>query len=118
MTVAWFPARYLGAVTRGVVVAVRCWRRWVTVRDYRQAAEQAEKLADKFTEIRALTLFRWKVTGAALMAAAVIGTVARLLYGRGARGSAQSCCRSRWPCSAGARTAAPGVKPYSPAHAR
>jgi len=81
VTVAWFPARYPGAVTRGVVVAARGWRRWVTVRDYRQAAEQAEKLADKFTEIWALTLFCWKVTGAALVAAPVIGSVAELVYG-------------------------------------
>src|SRR5690348_7631117 len=58
------PWRYLGAVVRGLVAALRWWRRWVTVRDFREAAEQSEKLADKFTDIRALTLFRWKVTGA------------------------------------------------------
>ncbi len=38
--------------------AVRGWRRRVRVHDYRDADEQAEKLADKFIEIRALTLFR------------------------------------------------------------
>jgi DNA segregation ATPase FtsK/SpoIIIE, S-DNA-T family len=53
----------------------------VTVRDFRQAAEQAEKLADKFTEIRALTLFRWKVTGAVALVAALGVTVTELLYG-------------------------------------
>jgi len=40
------------------VLAVRAWRQWVTVRDYRQAAEQSEKLADKYIEIRELTLLR------------------------------------------------------------
>jgi DNA segregation ATPase FtsK/SpoIIIE, S-DNA-T family len=33
------PWRYLGAVVRGIVAAVRWWRRWVTVRDFREAAE-------------------------------------------------------------------------------
>ncbi|MGA6089494.1 S-DNA-T family DNA segregation ATPase FtsK/SpoIIIE [Amycolatopsis sulphurea] len=47
------PLRFLGAVVRGVVVGARWWRGWVTVRDYRTAAEESEKLADKFTEIRA-----------------------------------------------------------------
>jgi len=75
------PVRYVGAVVRGLVVAARWWRRWVTVRDYREAAEQSEKLADKFTEIRALTLFRWKVTGAVTVAVAVLAVVAELLYG-------------------------------------
>ena len=75
------PLRFVGAVFRGVVVAVRAWRRWVRVHDYREAAEQSEKLADKYTEIRALTLFRWKVTGlAVVLALAVIG-LAYLVYG-------------------------------------
>ncbi|WP_424923362.1 cell division protein FtsK [Actinocrispum wychmicini] len=52
--------------------------------DYREAAENAEKLADKFVEIRALTLFRWKVTGAALMVASVGLLVADLVYGAAA----------------------------------
>ncbi|MFD7659791.1 cell division protein FtsK, partial [Actinosynnema sp. NPDC059797] len=66
-TIGWLvrlPGRFVGGVGRGAVVAARAWRRWVRVRDYREAAEQSEKLADKFVEIRALTLFRWKVTGA------------------------------------------------------
>jgi DNA segregation ATPase FtsK/SpoIIIE, S-DNA-T family len=75
------PWRLLGAVVRGTVVALRAWRRWVTVRDFREAAEQSEKLADKFTEIRALTLFRWKVTTAALGTVAVAGLVAYVLDG-------------------------------------
>jgi S-DNA-T family DNA segregation ATPase FtsK/SpoIIIE len=75
------PWRYLGAVARGIVTAARWWRRWVTVRDYRQAAEQSDKLADKFVEIRALTLFRWKVTGAVTVVAAVGVAVAGLVYG-------------------------------------
>ena len=75
------PWRYLRAVVRGLVAAVRWWRRWVTVRDYREAAEVSEKLADKFTEIRALTLFRWKVTGAVTVATMVAVALVELLYG-------------------------------------
>jgi DNA segregation ATPase FtsK/SpoIIIE, S-DNA-T family len=75
------PWGYLRAVVRGLVAAVRWWRRWVTVRDYREAAESSEKLADKFTEIRALTLFRWKVTGAVTVAVALAGMIVDLLYG-------------------------------------
>ncbi|WP_330272126.1 FtsK/SpoIIIE domain-containing protein [Lentzea sp. NBC_00516] len=75
------PFRLLGAVVRGLVVAVRWWRSWVTVRDYRDAAEQSEKLADKFTDIRELTLFRWKVTGATVVTVAVVLAVLDLVYG-------------------------------------
>ncbi|WP_232376814.1 FtsK/SpoIIIE domain-containing protein [Amycolatopsis aidingensis] len=75
------PWRYLGAVARGVVAGVRWWRRWVTVRDYREAAEESEKLADKFTEIRELTLFRWRVTGAIAAAVTVAGTLGVFLDG-------------------------------------
>jgi DNA segregation ATPase FtsK/SpoIIIE, S-DNA-T family len=75
------PWRYLQAVVRGLVAAARWWRRWVTVRDYREAAESSEKLADKFNEIRALTLFRWKVTGALIIVTALVGTFVELFYG-------------------------------------
>jgi S-DNA-T family DNA segregation ATPase FtsK/SpoIIIE len=75
------PLRYMGAVVRGIVAAARWWRQWVTVRDYREAAEQAEKLADKFAEIRALTLFRWKVTAAVAVAVSAALLVADLVYG-------------------------------------
>jgi DNA segregation ATPase FtsK/SpoIIIE, S-DNA-T family len=75
------PFRFAGAITRGLVVAARGWRRWVRVHDYREAAEQADKLADKFIEIRALTLFRWKLTAAAIWAGAAAVTIADLLYG-------------------------------------
>jgi DNA segregation ATPase FtsK/SpoIIIE, S-DNA-T family len=75
------PFRYVGAVARGVVVAVRWWRGWVTVHDYRDAAEQSEKLADKFTEIRALTLFRWKVTGAVAVVTVIAVATVQLVYG-------------------------------------
>ncbi|MGH8922537.1 MAG: cell division protein FtsK, partial [Actinomycetes bacterium] len=75
------PLRYLGAVVRALVAAARGWRRWVTVRDYRDAAELAEKLADKFVEIRALTLFRWKVTAAVAVAAASAVLVVDLVWG-------------------------------------
>ncbi|MEU5847278.1 cell division protein FtsK [Saccharopolyspora shandongensis] len=75
------PWRFLTAVGRGAAAAVRGWRRWVRVHDYRDAAEQSEKLADKFTEIRALTLFRWKVTGVVALAAAAAVTMAYVVYG-------------------------------------
>jgi S-DNA-T family DNA segregation ATPase FtsK/SpoIIIE len=75
------PWRYLGAVVRGLVVGARWWRGWVTVHDYREAAEESAKLADKFTEIRELTLFRWKVTGAVVAVLAVAITVTELIYG-------------------------------------
>jgi DNA segregation ATPase FtsK/SpoIIIE, S-DNA-T family len=75
------PWRYLGAVARGIVTAGRWWRRWVTVRDYREAVELSEKLADKFVEIRALTLFRWKVTGVVCGASALVGLVLDVAWG-------------------------------------
>ncbi|APU17792.1 FtsK/SpoIIIE family protein [Actinoalloteichus sp. GBA129-24] len=78
------PLVYLRAVVRGLVAAVRWWRSWVRVRDYREAAEQAEKLADKFREIRELTLFRWKVTGVAAVLVAAAGLVIGLVWGPGA----------------------------------
>ncbi|MER7010345.1 cell division protein FtsK [Saccharopolyspora sp. NPDC000359] len=75
------PWRFLTSVGRGAATAFRGWRRWVRVHDYRDAAEQSEKLADKFTEIRALTLFRWKVTGLVALAAAALVTAAYVVYG-------------------------------------
>jgi len=75
------PLRLLTAVLRGLVAAARWWRRWVTVRDYREAAELSEKLADKFVEIRVLTLFRWKVTGAVVVAVTVATLILELVYG-------------------------------------
>ncbi|UKD57126.1 cell division protein FtsK [Amycolatopsis sp. FU40] len=75
------PFRCLGAVARGLVAAARWWRAWVTVRDFREAAEQSEKLADKFADIRALTLFRWKVTGAVATGAVAVTLMAHLVYG-------------------------------------
>jgi DNA segregation ATPase FtsK/SpoIIIE, S-DNA-T family len=75
------PFRFLGAVVRGMVVAVRAWRRWVRVHDYREAAEESAKLADKFTDIRALTLFRWKVTGVVVVVTVLAVVVADLVYG-------------------------------------
>ncbi|GAB2996568.1 cell division protein FtsK [Amycolatopsis acidiphila] len=75
------PFRFAGAVGRGFVVMARVWRRWVRVHDYREAAVQSEKLADKFVEIRALTLFRWKVTAAVVAAVSVVVLVADLVWG-------------------------------------
>ncbi|MFI7116874.1 cell division protein FtsK [Amycolatopsis sp. NPDC049868] len=81
MAVLKSPWRYVGAVVRGLVVGARWWRKWVAVRDYRTAAEESEKLADKFTEIRELTLFRWKVTGAVTAVVALVVAVTDLVYG-------------------------------------
>jgi S-DNA-T family DNA segregation ATPase FtsK/SpoIIIE len=75
------PFRFAGSVGRGLVLALRGWRRWVRVHDYREAAEQSEKLADKFTEIRALTLFRWKVTGAVVAGSLVVVGTLSIVYG-------------------------------------
>jgi S-DNA-T family DNA segregation ATPase FtsK/SpoIIIE len=75
------PWRFVSASARGTVLAVRAWRRWVTVRDYREAAEQSEKLADKYVEIRELTLLRWRVTGAIAGATTAGLAVADMLYG-------------------------------------
>lgn len=76
------PWRYLGAVVRGLVVSVRGWRSWVRVADYREAAEEATKLADKFGEIRELTLFRWRVTGAVAVTTVITGGLVYLVYGQ------------------------------------
>lgn len=89
------PLRYLSAVARGVVAGARWWRQWVTVRDYREAAELSEKLADKFIEIRELTLFRWKVTAAAGIGSAAGLFVAQLVFGN----------RVWWIAAAGMSTA-------------
>jgi S-DNA-T family DNA segregation ATPase FtsK/SpoIIIE len=75
------PWRFAGSVSRGTVLAVRAWRHWVTVRDYREAAEQSEKLADKYVEIRELTLFRWRVTGAVTGISIAAVAMADLYYG-------------------------------------
>jgi S-DNA-T family DNA segregation ATPase FtsK/SpoIIIE len=72
------PWRLLAAVARGGVHAVRGWRRWVRVGDYREAAEQADKLADKYWEIRELALFRWRIT-AGVLAGGTAGSVAVLV---------------------------------------
>ncbi|TDC89302.1 cell division protein FtsK [Saccharopolyspora aridisoli] len=77
----WSPWWFVSAVGRGAVAVFRTWRKWVRVHDYREAAEQSEKLADKFIEIRELTLFRWKVTGMTVVAVATAGAVVYLLYG-------------------------------------
>ncbi|MEU7475830.1 FtsK/SpoIIIE domain-containing protein [Lentzea sp. NPDC042327] len=75
------PFRFVRASFRGLAVAVRGWRGWVRVRDYREAAEQSERLADKFAEIRGLTLFRWKVTGLVFAVSVVLLAILDLVYG-------------------------------------
>jgi S-DNA-T family DNA segregation ATPase FtsK/SpoIIIE len=75
------PWAFVGATGRGTVLALRAWRRWVTVRDYREAAEQSEKLADKYVEIRELTLLRWRVTGAVTGTSVAGLAVGDMVYG-------------------------------------
>ncbi|MCA1696898.1 MAG: cell division protein FtsK, partial [Actinobacteria bacterium] len=75
------PWRFLRAAGRGTVLAMRAWRRWVTVRDYREAAEQSEKLADKYVEIRELTLLRWRVTGGVTGISVAGVAVGDMVYG-------------------------------------
>jgi S-DNA-T family DNA segregation ATPase FtsK/SpoIIIE len=75
------PWRFVGATGRGAVLTVRAWRQWVTVRDYREAAEQSEKLADKYIEIRELTLLRWRVTGAVTGLGMTSVAVSDMVYG-------------------------------------
>jgi DNA segregation ATPase FtsK/SpoIIIE, S-DNA-T family len=84
VTVIYAPWWFVGAAGRGTVLAARAWRRWVTVRDYREAAEQSEKLADKYIEIRELTLFRWRVTGALVGIGTAGVAVVDMFYGSGA----------------------------------
>jgi DNA segregation ATPase FtsK/SpoIIIE, S-DNA-T family len=81
VAVARAPWRFVAATGRGTVLAVRAWRRWVTVCDYREAAEQSEKLADKYVEIRELTLVRWRVTGAIAGTGTAGVAVGDMVYG-------------------------------------
>jgi len=111
------PCRFAGAVSRGMIVAARGWRRWVRVHDYREAAEQAEKLADKFIEIRALTLFRWKLTAAAIWAGAAAVIVADVVYGAGALWITAGPAQWHWRSSADARTAPRAVRRCWPVRA-
>lgn len=45
------PARYPAAVTRGVPIALRTWWSWVSVKDFYDAAKQAQQLANRYEEI-------------------------------------------------------------------
>jgi S-DNA-T family DNA segregation ATPase FtsK/SpoIIIE len=81
VTVICAPWWFVGATARGAVLAGRAWRRWVSVHVYREAAEQSEKLADKYIEIRELALFRWRVTGGVAGAGAAGVAVTEMLYG-------------------------------------
>lgn len=55
------------------------WRLWVTVRDYREAAELSEKLADKFVEI--LLVARQGLERVGLVAAVLLGELLVALTG-------------------------------------
>ncbi|NYH77203.1 S-DNA-T family DNA segregation ATPase FtsK/SpoIIIE [Actinopolyspora biskrensis] len=105
------PWRFTTTAGRGLLAAVRGWRRWVRVHDYREAAEHSEKLADKFTEIRALTLFRWKVTVAVTITAAVLVAVADLVYGSAALWITGSCCAVALAFLGRRKDGSPGRKP-------
>lgn len=82
VTMCCAPWWFVRAAGRGTVLACRAWRRWGTVHDYREAAEQSEKLADKYVEIRELTLFRWRVTGAVAGTTTAGVALADMLYGQ------------------------------------
>ncbi len=51
------------------------------MREYREAVVAAERLAGKFMEIRALTLFRWKVTGVVFVVVVIAMALVDLVYG-------------------------------------
>ncbi|TDD03310.1 cell division protein FtsK [Saccharopolyspora terrae] len=105
------PWWFVRSVARGLVAAVRGWRQWVRVHDYREAAEQSEKLADKFTEIRELTLFRWKVTGAVTLAAGAVLAVGYAVYGGHAMWAAAGVCAVALAGYGRRKDGAPGRKP-------
>ncbi len=46
------PFRYPAAVGRGSAVAVRAWWGWISVRDFYEAAKQAQQLALRFDDIQ------------------------------------------------------------------
>jgi S-DNA-T family DNA segregation ATPase FtsK/SpoIIIE len=75
------PWRFVSASGRGTVLAACAWRRWVTVHDYREAAEQSEKLAEKYIEIRELTLLRWRITGTIAGTGTATIAIGDMLYG-------------------------------------
>ncbi|SFS88963.1 FtsK/SpoIIIE domain-containing protein [Saccharopolyspora flava] len=105
------PWRFIRSVGRGLVAAVRGWRQWVRVHDYREAAEQSEKLADKFVEIRELTLFRWKVTGAVVLAAGAVLAVGCAVYGGRAMWAALGLTAIALAVYGRRKDGAPGRKP-------
>jgi DNA segregation ATPase FtsK/SpoIIIE, S-DNA-T family len=75
------PFRYPAAVTRGVMIAGRAWWAWVSVRDFYDAAKQAQQLVHRFEEIHRFRVRRrWWTLGTA---AAVVGglVVADLVEG-------------------------------------
>jgi S-DNA-T family DNA segregation ATPase FtsK/SpoIIIE len=69
------PFRTTGAVARGAVIAGRAWWAWVRVDDYRRAAVEADKLADRWAEIHDHALRRRWLTmgvGALVIIAALV----------------------------------------------
>lgn len=105
------PWRFARSAVRGLLAAVRSWRGWIRVQDYREAAEHSEKLADKFVEIRALTLFRWKVTAAVLVSAGILIAVADLVCGSVALWAASGAATVSLAFLGRRKDGSPGRKP-------
>ncbi|MBP2323806.1 S-DNA-T family DNA segregation ATPase FtsK/SpoIIIE [Kibdelosporangium banguiense] len=58
------PLRYPVAVARGSVTAARAWWAWVSVRDFYDAAKQAQQLAQRFQDIQRYRVRRrWSTLG-------------------------------------------------------
>lgn len=72
------PVRYLGAVGRGTLVTTRAWWHWVTVKDFYDAAKQAQQLAHRFDDIQRYRVRRrvWTLGSVAFTGSAVmVGTL-------------------------------------------
>lgn len=75
------PKTYLVSVGRGTAASVRAWKRWVSATEFRQAAKESGKLAEKWHEIRHQALVRWSMTGGYAAGGATALGVADLVYG-------------------------------------
>ena len=75
------PKTYLVSVGRGTAVSVRAWKRWVSAAEFRDAAKESGKLADKWAEIRHQALVRWSLTGGYATGAVTAVSIADAVYG-------------------------------------
>ncbi|MEU9819230.1 cell division protein FtsK [Pseudonocardia alni] len=74
------PTVYLPlAAGRGAFLWCKAWHDWVQVNDFRHSAKADGRFSDKAETIRNLSLLRWKVTGGALLGAA-LGLYLLLLF--------------------------------------